>query len=116
MKILRTLLYVGNVIKVRDHCHIVGKYRFSAHRDCNINVKLNHKFPFVFQSQRNHDSHLIMQELGKFNLKINAIPNRSEKYTSFSISNKLSFIESLQFLSSSLDSLVKTYVMMILSI
>ena len=29
------------------------------------------------------------------------------KYTSFTISNKLSFIDSFQFLSSSLDSLVK---------
>ena len=31
--------YVDNDIKVRDHCHITGKYRGSAHRDCNINVK-----------------------------------------------------------------------------
>ena len=25
-------------VKVRDHCHITGKYRGSAHRDCNTNV------------------------------------------------------------------------------
>ena len=31
--------YVDNDIKVRDHCHITGKYRGWAHRDCNINVK-----------------------------------------------------------------------------
>ena len=48
-----------------------------------------------------------MQELGIFNLKINAIPNGLEKYMNFSINNKLSFIDSFQFLSSSLDSLVK---------
>ena len=48
-----------------------------------------------------------MQELGKFNLKINVIPNRLGKYMSFSINNKISFIDSFQFLSSSLDSLVK---------
>ena len=49
-----------------------------------------------------------MQELGKFNLKINVILNGGlEKYMSFSISNKLSFIDSLQFIRSSLDSLVK---------
>ena len=48
-----------------------------------------------------------MQELGKFSLKINVVPNGLEKYISFSISNKLSFIYSFQFLSSSLDSLVK---------
>ena len=48
-----------------------------------------------------------MQELGKFNLKINVIPNRLEKHMSFSINNKLSFIDSFQFLSSSLDGSVK---------
>ena len=48
-----------------------------------------------------------MQELSKFNLKINIIPNGLEKYISFTINNKLSFIDSFQFLSSSLDSLVK---------
>ena len=48
-----------------------------------------------------------MQELAKFNLKINVIPNGLEKYMSFTINNKLSFIDSFQFLSSSLGSLVK---------
>ena len=48
-----------------------------------------------------------MQEPGKFNLKINAIPNGLEKYMGFSINNKLSLIDSFQFLSFSLDSLVK---------
>ena len=48
-----------------------------------------------------------MQELGKFNLKINVIPNGLEKYMSFSINSKLSFIDSFQFPSSSSDSLIK---------
>ena len=49
-----------------------------------------------------------MQELGKFNLKINVIPNGFKKYIHFSISNKLCFIDSSLFLSSSIDSLVKS--------
>ena len=48
-----------------------------------------------------------MQELGKFNLKINVIPNGLKIYMSFSVNNKLSFIDSFQFPSSSLDILVK---------
>ena len=48
-----------------------------------------------------------MQHLGKFNLKMNVIPNILEKYLSFTINTKLRFIDSLQFLSSSLEILVK---------
>ena len=79
--------YIDADVKVTDHCHITGKYRGSAHRDCNINVQLNHKIPAVFHNLKNYDSHLIMQELGKFNLKINVTPNGFEKYVIFSISN-----------------------------
>ena len=98
--------YVDNDLKVRDHCHITGKYRGSSHRDCNINFKLNQKIPVVFHNLKNYDPHLIMQELGKFNLRINVIPNGLEKCMSFTINNKLIFIDSFQFLSSSLDNLV----------
>ena len=48
-----------------------------------------------------------MPELVKFYLKINFILNGLEKYMSFGINNELSFIDSFQFLSSPLDSLVK---------
>ena len=48
-----------------------------------------------------------MQEQSKFNFKINVIPNSLKKYMIFNINDKLSFIDSFQFLSSSWDSLVK---------
>ena len=48
-----------------------------------------------------------MPEPGKFDFKINIIPNELEKYMSFNINNKLIFIDSFQFLSYSLDSLVQ---------
>ena len=99
--------YIDNDVKVKDHCHITGKYEGSVHRDCNANVKLNHKFPAIFHNLKNYDSHLIMQELGKFNIKINFIPNGLEMHMRFSINSNLSFIDSFQFLNSSLESLVK---------
>ena len=99
--------YADNDAKVRDHCHITGKYRGSKHRDCNIILILNDKSSIEFHNLKKYDSHLIMQELGKFSLKISVIPNGLEKYMSFTISYKLSFIDSFQFLRSSLDSLVK---------
>ena len=100
--------YVEGDVKVRDHCHVTGKYRGSAHRDCNINVKLNHKIPIVFHNIKNYGSHLIMQELGKCNFKINVLSNGLEKYLSFNTNNKLIFIDCFQFFRFSLDSLVKT--------
>ena len=51
-----------------------------------------------------------MQELGKFNLEVNVIPNGLEKYMSFTITKKLRFIDSFQFVSYSLDSLAKNLV------
>ena len=100
-------VYVGGCVKVRDYGYITGKYRGSAHRDCNIKVKLNHKIPIVFHNIKNYDSHLVMQELGKFDFKINVIPNGFEKYISFNVNNKVIFIDNFQFLSFLLGSLVK---------
>ena len=48
-----------------------------------------------------------MQKLGKLDFKINVTSNGLEKYLSFNINNKLIFTDRFQFLSSSLDSLVK---------
>ena len=50
-----------------------------------------------------------MQEIGKFDVKVNVIPNRLEKYMAFTINNNLVFIDSMQFMNSSLDSLVKNF-------
>ena len=80
--------YIDNDVKVKDHCRITGKYRGSAHRDWNTNRRINQKIPVVFHYLKNHDSHLIMQELRKFNLKINVMPNGLDKYISFTINNK----------------------------
>ena len=77
--------YIDNDVKVRNHCHTVAEYRGSAHKDCNINFKLNHKLPVVLHALKSYDTHLIMQELGKFNLKINIMPNGLKIYMSFTI-------------------------------
>ena len=52
--------YVDGDVKIRDHFHVTGKYRGSAHRDCNTKINLNHKIPVVFHNLKNYDSHLIM--------------------------------------------------------
>ena len=49
----------------------------------------------------------IMQDIGKFNVKIGVIPNGLEKYMAFTINKNLVLIDSMQFMNSSLDALVK---------
>ena len=56
---------------------------------------------------RGYDSHLVFNELHKFDVKINVIPNRLEKYIAIFLNKNLVFIDSMQFMNSSLDKLVK---------
>ena len=93
--------------KVRDRCHITGKYRGAAHWSCNINLNLSKKIPVIFHNLRGYDSHLVIKEISKFNVKVSVTPNGLEKYMAFTINRNLVFIDSMQFMKSSLDSLVK---------
>ena len=92
--------------RVRDHCHVTGGYRGAAHNMCNLKYRITWKVPVVFHNLRGYDSHLIMQEIGKFKMEVNVIPNNMEKYISFSLGKHLVFIDSIQFMASSLEDLV----------
>ena len=106
--------YVEKDVHVRDHCHITGKFRRSAHRLCNLKLRIKPediKIPIIFHNLRGYDSHFIMQQIGEISkkdgdLNINAIPNNMEKYMAFMLGNNLTFINSFQFMGSSLDKLV----------
>ena len=93
--------------KVRDHYHVTGKFRGAAHWSGNVKFQLTKKVPVIFHNLRGYDSHLIFCELDKFNVKIDVIPNGLEKYMAFFINKNLVFIDSMQFMNSSLDKLVK---------
>ena len=104
--------YTNKDIRVRDHCHITGQYRGSAHHDCNLKLRINpkeFKLPVIFHNLRGYDSHFIMQEIGtigkEYELNINCIPNNMEKYMAFMLGKHLVFLYSFQFMSNSLDRL-----------
>ena len=116
---------------VRDHCHITGKYRGSAHNDCNLKLRLDSesiKILVIFHNLKGYDSHFIMQNIGKMieeeivydvvrvkkednltdgkkKIDINIIANNFEKYMSSRLGRDLQFIDSFQFMSQSLDKL-----------
>ena len=93
--------------KVRDHCHITGKFRGAAQWGCNINLQLTKKVPVIFHNLRGYDSHLIFYELKKTDVKLGVIFNRLEKYMAFILSQNLVSIDSMQFMNSSLEKLVE---------
>ena len=124
-----TICYICNKqykekdIKVRYHNPINNKYIDSAHKECKFKLQIDSdkiKIPVIFHNLRGYDSHFIMQEIGNIvknytfknkkgkmkQMNINCIPNNMEKYMAFMLGNNLTFIDSFQFMSSSLDKLV----------
>ena len=110
-------------VRLRDHCHITGKFRGSAHQECNLKLRIKPediKIPVIFYNLHGYDSHFIRQQIGEIAKKhaytnkkgenktsiSTPIPNNMEKYMAFMLGNHLTFIDSFQFMSSSLDKLV----------
>ena len=126
-----------SVVKVKDHCHLTGKYRGAAHQECNLKYKEPSFIPVVFHNLSGYDAHLFIKKLGVSSGDINCIANTEEKYISFTkkilvdtvsgkpISEPVEkkdgkketkereiylnnrFIDSFKFMSCGLDSLVK---------
>ena len=115
--------------KVRDHCRYTGKYRGAAHQKCNFWYTIPHYLLIVFHNLGGYNVHLFIRELGKkFDSgSIGVIAENKEKYISFDINvsvdeyetplgkkkqitRGLQFIDSVKFMSSSLDSLSRNLV------
>ena len=98
---------------VRDHCHVTGKYRGSAHQTCNLKLQISAekiKIPVIFHNLKGYDSKFIIRELGELikegeEISINVIAQNAEKCMAFYINKHLSFIDSFGFMSSSLEKL-----------
>ena len=92
---------------VRDHCHFSGQFRGPTHQQCNLDYQIEkstYKLPIVFHNFRGYDTHLLFQKIKRKHGKIDGIPNNFERYISF-IVGLLKFLDSMQFLSCSLEKL-----------
>ena len=94
--------------KVRDHCHLSGKFRYTLCSTCNLTrAKRPPEIHLFFHGLSNYDSHFIIQKLYNFSsTEIKIIPKNTEKYLSFSV-GCVHFKDSYQFLSESLAVLVQ---------
>ncbi|GBO02349.1 hypothetical protein AVEN_108875-1 [Araneus ventricosus] len=117
--------------KVRDPDHLIdpskceSNYRGPAHSLCDLMYQNPSFVPMFIHNLSGYDSHLFIKELGRDKGHIYVIPNTDEKYISFSkeVSDdiafikdgkkdkvpkiKLRFVDSFQFMASSLESLAK---------
>lgn len=94
------------IYKVRDHCHLSGKYRFALCSRCNLTfAKTKPRIVVLLHGLCNYDSHFIINELHQVSDKyLKVIPRTGEKYLSFSVGEVI-FKDSFQFLSESLATL-----------
>ena len=97
--------------KVRDRCHLTGKYRGSAPKTCNINVRQADSIfiPFAFHTFRIYDCHMFFKrlvDLKKDKVEFKIIPKTNEEYISVKY-GCIRVIDSYRFLSESLDKLIK---------
>ena len=111
--------------KVRHHDHLTGQFLFPCCNNCNLQLKSTrtHRgsdqffLPVIFHNLKNYDSHFIIKNFEKKYVEkhgkdhkidyedIKVIPLHSEKFIMFQIGN-LRFLDSYQFLSTSLEELV----------
>ncbi len=100
--------------KVRDHCHLTGKFRGAAHKKCNFKFRVPKHIPVFFHNLSCYDSHLFIKEISEEypDDELTVIPQNSEKYISFSQKIdkyfEIRFLDSYRFMPSSLDTLGKT--------
>ena len=60
--------YTDKDVRVRDHCHITGKFRGSAHQECNLKLRIKPediKIPVILHNLRGYDNHFIIQQIGE---------------------------------------------------
>ena len=108
--------------RVRNHCHLTGKFRGAAHDVCNLKYNDPTLSPVVFNNLSGYDSHLFIKTLGNSKGDISSIPNNEENLISFTkqvivdrfankegrkvnVKRELRFIDNLGFMASSLDKL-----------
>ena len=92
--------------KVRDHDHFSGEYRGAAHHRCNLQYSLKQlSIPVVFHNFKGYDCHLLLTEACDDTKNLSVIAKNQEQFMTLSM-GRLRFIDSFQFLDSSLAELI----------
>jgi len=118
--------YTAENGRVFHHCHVTGDYIRAYCNNCNLQLKYRRTSNFsgnpsfiievIGHNIKHYDLHLLIKKFRQYEVvnskgiskpvKISVIPTNTEKFMSVSFGS-LRFIDSFQFLSSSLDNLVQ---------
>jgi len=106
-----SIAFDDKILKMRDHCHRSGKWRYCLCARCNFKLKNSRKITCLCHNLSNYDQFFILEAISKiYNPKfdkVSIIPKTLEKYKSFTF-NKLRFVDSFSFMSASLVKVVST--------
>ena len=100
--------------KIKDHCHLTGKYQGPAHENCNLSYQDYRTVTVQYYTYSNlsaYDAHFIICAIfTQFKGRVNLLPLNKEKYIKFTknINDseiKFRFIDSFRFMASLLDKL-----------
>ena len=107
--------------KVRDHCHLTGRYRGAAHSQCNLKYRIPKFYPVIFHNLSGYDTHMFIKDLAETEGEINCIAKTEEDYISFTktiivdvlkkegqevkVKRNIRFLDSFRFMPSSLAEL-----------
>ena len=50
-----------NTDKLRDHCHVTGKFRGAAQNRCNLKLRIPRKLPIIVHNLKGYDAHIILK-------------------------------------------------------
>ena len=87
--------------KVRDHCHLTGKYVGAAHQNCNLQYRTTYSIPLLIHNLKNYDSHFIIRNIPKYYKNCQIIPRNTEQYLAFKL-DRVQFLDSYTFIEESL--------------
>ncbi|XP_025264636.1 uncharacterized protein LOC112638002 [Camponotus floridanus] len=110
--------------RVRDHCHLTGRFRGPAHSAYNLNYKDPYVIPVFFHNLSGYDAHFIIKDVANaYPGSVELLPVTKESYIAFSKTVrdtategdgenaarsryvKLRFVDSFKFLGAGLDKL-----------
>ena len=101
----------NGLTKVRDHDHVSGSFRGTAHSHCNLQYRLasekNWTLPVFYHNFSGYDCHHVINALSKEFGTVRLIPNNMQRFMAVQVGRVL-FLDSMEFAKGSLASLVDT--------